>query len=193
MDLAKSGREVDAFNQMDKLEHKGDVQQWQIDSVTYITDLLDSKATIMDYVLHCVMKSLAGKSKTIQYRIADDINKNEINDATNIFDVIQDYATAMATVGDGKSKPTNFIDKTGYKSGDKFGRDKKPDKFSRGDKDKHSGPNKNKLKNKQKNGKHCDYCGWDGHDISECRKKKAADEAAKGNRVKIPISASPFS
>ena len=72
---------------MDKLEHKGDVQQWQIDSVTYISDLLDSKATIMDYVLHCVMKSLAGKSKTIQYRIADDINKNEINDATNIFDM----------------------------------------------------------------------------------------------------------
>ena len=161
-----------------KLEHKGDVQQWQIDSVTSINDLLDSKATIMDYVLHCIMKSLNGRSKTIQYRIADDINTKEIGDRTNIYDMLQDYASAMATVGDGNSKPTNMINKSNNKTGNKHF-DKSANKA--GDKDKnHDSKGKHKKKG-PKNGKHCDYCGWDGHDISECRKKKAADEAAKAN------------
>ena len=53
---------------MDKLTMKGDVQQWQIDTIAAISELLESKCTIMDYALMCVMKSLDGKSKTIQYR-----------------------------------------------------------------------------------------------------------------------------
>ena len=94
---------------------------------------------------------------------------------TNIYDMLQDYASAMATVGDGNSKPTNMINKSNNKTGNKHF-DKSAHKA--GDKDKnHDFKGKHKKKG-PKNGKHCDYCGWDGHDISECRKKKAADEAA---------------
>ena len=48
-------------------------------------------------------KSFFGSLKTIQYRIANDINNKGIDDDFNIFDLVQQYATEIASVGDLKT------------------------------------------------------------------------------------------
>ena len=47
-------------------------------------------------------------SPFIQYKIAEDINGQDINDQTNVFDMIQGYCSAMASVGDGGGYGANF-------------------------------------------------------------------------------------
>ena len=57
-----------------------------------------------------VMRSFEGKSKTIQHKIADDINSPEgITENTNVFDMVHGYCRALATVGDGKSHPVKTV------------------------------------------------------------------------------------
>ena len=77
IDICQTGRKTKAFDSMDELQFKGDIQQYQIEAVSKIQELFDSKANIVDYALSKVMKSFEGKSKTIQYRIADDINNTQ--------------------------------------------------------------------------------------------------------------------
>lgn len=107
IDLSRNDRKTKAFEAMRKLELKGDVHEWQIQAVAALGELQDSKCTILDFALICVMDSLGGKSKTMQYKVAEDINKMEINDSTNVYDMIQNYAAAIASVGDAKPKPVN--------------------------------------------------------------------------------------
>ena len=65
------------------------------------------KLAAQSWTTHCtalsVMKSLDGKSKTIQYKIAADINGQDITDQTNVYDMLQEYASSMAAVGDDKA------------------------------------------------------------------------------------------
>ena len=73
-----------------------------------IKELFDCRCTIMDLALICVMKSLDGKSRTMQHQIANDINNSDITDQTNVFDMVQKYASSMASVGDGMPKQVHF-------------------------------------------------------------------------------------
>ena len=91
IDICQTGRKTKAFDSMDELQFKGDIQQYQIEAVSKIQELFDSKANIVDYALSKVMKSFEGKSKTIQYRIADDINTTQDTSTLNIFDMVQGY------------------------------------------------------------------------------------------------------
>jgi hypothetical protein len=84
----------------DKLRFTGNVQAYQIESMGVITELFDSGVTMMDYALSKIMKSFEGKSKTIQYQIAHDINTKDIDDNLNLYDLIQGYCAQIATVGD---------------------------------------------------------------------------------------------
>jgi len=101
-DLSKYDRITRALDGMDTLQWNGDVLAWQSDAMRMIKELLDSGVSIMHFVLSRVMKSFDGKLKTIQYKIAEDINGREINDQTNVFDMVQSYAADIATVGDSK-------------------------------------------------------------------------------------------
>ena len=55
------------------------------------------------------MKSFEGRSKTIQFRIADDINNTSDTETLNISDMIERYCADIAAVGDGKSKLTRQV------------------------------------------------------------------------------------
>ena len=70
-DISKTDRITEAFDSLDRFQFNGDVTIWQTEGVAKIRELLDSRASIMHYILSRVMKSFSGKLKTIQYRIAD--------------------------------------------------------------------------------------------------------------------------
>ena len=166
-DIMQSSRKTEAFAAMDKLQLHSDVQLWHVQALTAIQELFDSKCTIMDYALMCILKSLKGKSKTIQYRIADDINNNEITDATNVFDMLQNYCTSMASVGDGVANQTNNVNQTnrppynnqeakGPKGGKGLGRG-----TGKGSKGGGKGGGKGKKES-------CGICGKDNHSTTNC-------------------------
>ena len=79
------------------------------DTVRKFRELFDSGASIMHYGLSRVMKSFNGKLKTIQYKIAQDLNSRVTNGQTNVFDMIQEYAAAVASVGDSVHTGANKI------------------------------------------------------------------------------------
>ena len=99
-DISRNDRIAHAFEGMDSLVFNGDILKWQSDAVRKFRELFDSGASIMHYGLSRVMKSFNGKLKTIQYKIAQDLNSREIDEHTNVFDMIQEYAAAVASVGD---------------------------------------------------------------------------------------------
>ena len=102
-DISKNDRITRAFESMDALSFNGDALVWQSEAMRKTRELFDSGASIMHYVLSRGMKSFDGKLKTIQYKIAEDINRTVINDHTNVFDMVQSYAADIASVGDSKA------------------------------------------------------------------------------------------
>ena len=54
----------------------------------------------MDFALHKIMHDFDGKNKSIQYKIASDINSTIVDDSLNIYDMIQGYCADTAAVGD---------------------------------------------------------------------------------------------
>ena len=61
--------------------------------------MLESDASIMHFDLTHIMKSFNGKLKTVQYRFAEDVNGRVIDDNTNVFDMVQSYATDISSIG----------------------------------------------------------------------------------------------
>ena len=168
--LSHNQRKTAAFTAMEQLKFKTDVHDWEVETISSIQELLDSGCTIMDYALSCVLKSLQGKSKTIQYRIADDINHRDTNDSErNVFDMIHSYAASMASVGDhglGKDRAKIYTAESNAEIESTTGNETATDSH-----------NKKNGKNKSKINKECTYCqskGWSGigHTEDECRTKK---------------------
>ena len=161
-DISWTDHIVRAFDSMDKLSYNGDAHQWQADAMSSIRELFDSGASMMHYSLCRILRSFNGKLKTIQYRIAEDMNGQEINDKTNIYDMVQKYATDIASVADSKSlvNLANDDDNAG---------------------------NINEV-NAQSI---CTWCKHFGHKESECR-KKAADVQKYGANAKPPATANKW-
>ena len=89
---------------------EGDVHAYEVDAMKKIREVFEAKVSIEDVILMRVMRSFEGKSKTIQHKIADDINSPEgITENTNVFDMVHGYCRALATVGDGKSHPVKTV------------------------------------------------------------------------------------
>ena len=60
-------------------------------------------ATITHLVMCQLMKSFEGKSKTVQFKIAEDFNKMDVGHPDiNLYDMVQGYYADLATVGDSK-------------------------------------------------------------------------------------------
>ena len=51
VDICAVGRKTSAFDKMDDLQFKGDIQAYQIEAIASIQELFDSKANIVDYAL----------------------------------------------------------------------------------------------------------------------------------------------
>ena len=100
MDLSKSLRRTNALLSITKITLKDDIQEWVTELLSAINEVYESGATLEDFILIHTMQSIQGKSKTVQYLIADDINQRDENTTFHIYDLIHKYATLMASVGD---------------------------------------------------------------------------------------------
>ena len=137
-----------------------------------IRELFASQASITHYCLTRLMHNFDGKVKTVHYSIAEDLQALKPQDEVNIYDLIQIYASMIASVGDSSHKVLAIEDQECFNCGE-MGHIKKncpkapsvgPEKGGKGGK----GGKQTKEK--------CTFCGWKGHTESECRKKKNLEE-----------------
>ena len=103
MILAIADRISRSFDDMNTLSFDGDAQRWETDAISRVRNLYESGGKICHYALSRIMKSFDGKLKHVQYRIAEDVNNMEIDDNINIFDMLQGYASLIASVRDSKA------------------------------------------------------------------------------------------
>ena len=158
MCLSINTRKTTAMDSLEKLNYHGDVHAYEVDAMKKIREVFEAKVTIEDVILMRVMRSFEGKSKTIQHKIADDINSPEgIPENTNVFDMGHGYCRALATVGDGKSHPVKTVN---------------DDVVCHNCNEKGHYANKCPKKEKTK----CTHCGHKGHVEKDCRKKKREKE-----------------
>ena len=74
MCLSINTRKTTAMDNLEKLNYHGDVHAYEVDSMKKIREVFEAKVPIEDVILMRVMRSVEGKSKTIQHKIADDTN-----------------------------------------------------------------------------------------------------------------------
>ena len=111
----------------------------------------------------CVMESLDGKSKTMQYKIAEDINNKDIDSQTNVYDMLQSYAAAMASVGDGKPKPVMNVARLGKQAKQKLQKQLEQEESDSSSTDGDSGA--------EFQG-HCNHCHEWGHKWADCPQRR---------------------
>ena len=78
-------RKTEALQAMESLKFQS-VNQWSIDAMNAVQEIKDSKVTIDDFMLMCLVKSLSGKSKYTQHEIVKDINTLDGVQKMRIFD-----------------------------------------------------------------------------------------------------------
>ena len=185
-----------AFTTMDNLKFNGDVRIWQTDAVSAIRELLDSQASIMHYMLTRVMHSFKGNLKTVQYQIADEINSTTIDDKYNIFDMVQNVATDIASVGDStRTQKVNAVKGNG-KRGSKKGGKKESSKGAGKESQKDNGKKGSGIPGVAGPGSQCHNCGEFGHFARDCTKPKKSFSApaeapaiqAAANSSQLPLS-----
>ena len=71
-----------AFQRIDGLAYTGDTLKFQSDFLSAKRELDNCNANMNEYLMCKLMKAFEGKSKTIQFKIADNFNKLE---SSNIF------------------------------------------------------------------------------------------------------------
>ena len=103
MNISKMDRIMAAYSIMDKITYKND-------ALTFMTNFMGAKRELdrlnagrTHYVMCALMRAFNGKSKTIQFHIAEDFNNLLIDDNLNVHDLVQKYCSMLATVGDGTS------------------------------------------------------------------------------------------
>ena len=152
VNISRNERKTKVLDALDQLKFTGNVQTYQIKTMELVHELFDSGVSMMDYALAKIMKSFEGKSKTIQYQIAHDINTKEIDDNLNLFDLIQGYCSQIACVGD-MQVTVNTVDNNSTPHGNQRG---------------------TRLNDA------CNYCGKKGHAESDCWAKQTANGTGDG-------------
>ena len=104
-DITRNDRISRAFTGMVNIRFGGDAQAWATTCIMSHRELHDSKASMRHHSLEKIMHSVDGKAKTVHYRIAEDMNALSADDTINIYDLIQEYASMIASVGDSSPKP----------------------------------------------------------------------------------------
>lgn len=189
MDISRNDRKLRALEAADRLTYKGDVQVYMVDAVRIIRELKDSKCSMTDYMLTRIIKSFEGKSKTTQYKIAEFINSHQVDENTNLFDLVQQVCADIASVGDSKAH-ANFVDivchfckKHGHVEADCFKKNK-----GKGGKGSGKGNRKSAGKADKFEGD-CNHCGVKGHREKDCRKKAAGTLAVPKAAAAVNASA----
>ena len=188
--IMRNDRIANAFDAVDSLKFKSDAQEWATSSISAVRELFASRASITHYALTRIMHSLDGKLKTVQYKIAEDLNALQPNDDVNIYDLIQTYATMIASVGDSGSKVLAIED-------DLCGYCKEKGHYQRSCPKKQADIAAGTYVPKGKGGngkgkdsrwkKKCEWCGRKGHSQETCKFKQAQEEKASSiNAVQPP-------
>ena len=112
-EISRNSRKSEALENMVTLKLNDSVQTWAMEAVMFFQELKDSKVTIEDWALMCVIKSLEGKSKYVQHEIVKDINMSDDGVDVPFFDLIQRYASAIASVEGNNQKPVKRVDGVG--------------------------------------------------------------------------------
>ena len=103
MDMSRMSRMGQAFSALDNLTFNGDVHRFQTDFISVKRELDSTQATITHLIMSQLMKTFEGKSKAVQFKIAEDFNKMDVNSPeVNLYDMVQGYCSDLATVGDSK-------------------------------------------------------------------------------------------
>ena len=73
------------------------------------------RVTVTHLITCQLMKAFAGKSKTVQFKIAEDFNRLNLDDPnTNLYDLVPGYCSDIATVGDSKPHIVTVVVCAGY-------------------------------------------------------------------------------
>ena len=92
-----------AFGGLQNLFFHGDVLRFPSDFLAVKRELNTTRASVTQLAMCQLMKAFDGKSKTVQFKIADDFNKMDLDDPNiNLYDLAQGYCADLATVGDSK-------------------------------------------------------------------------------------------
>ena len=178
MDLSRMDRIMNAFSELQKLTYQGDVALFQTKFMSLERELDNCKANLTHLKMCVLMRAFDGKSKTLQYKIADDFNKLDTEDPSfNFYDLVQKYCADLSAVGDGKT--THRVSLCSQCQGD----------HQLGDCPSLKQTQRNEVKRQQneakKNGGNpkrvvtCHHCGEVGHIKPNCPKKTSQKETAK--------------
>lgn len=103
MDISRMRRIMAAFHKLDSLSYTGDTLQFQSNFLACKRELDNCRATVTHLIMCRLMKAFEGRSKTVQFKIAEDFNRLDLDDPNiNLYDLVQNYCADLATVGDSK-------------------------------------------------------------------------------------------
>ena len=175
MGLSRMGRMMTAFTELDKLTYTGDAMSFQARFVALSRELTNCKASVIHYTMCRLMRAFDGKSKTIQFKIAEDFNKMDLDENINLYDMVQTYCADLTAVGDGKSNPVNVVcsncSSTTHTAAD-CPRLKKTEEDA-------AAKVANDAAKLAKKNHICEHCGKKGHRKKDCWSFKAENAAAK--------------
>ena len=69
-----------------------------MEALRAIHEVVDSGCTVHDFMLNCIVRSLDGKSKTMQHKIVDRINATTDTSSINLADVVSEVAQSLHSV-----------------------------------------------------------------------------------------------
>ena len=126
------------------------------------------------------MHAFDGKTKSIQYKIASDINSQVVDDSLNVYDLIQGYCADIAAVGDGRQSGVNALQQDSSTPGCGYCkvRGHKEDDCRRKQSDAQNGstspppPSSSDPSRSARFKGKCDYCHRHGHKEADCRTKQ---------------------
>ena len=101
-----------AFSGLQNLYFYGDVLRFQSDFLAVKRELDTTRAVVTHLIMCQLMKAFDGKSKSVQFKIADDFNKMDVDHDDpdiNLYDLVQGYCADLATVGDSKSHAVGVV------------------------------------------------------------------------------------
>ena len=89
MDISRMSRIGHAFSLLNSLTFHGDVHRFQTEFLSVKHELDNTGATITHLIMCQLMKSFEGKSKTAQFKIAEDFNKIDVGSPEiNLYDSV---------------------------------------------------------------------------------------------------------
>lgn len=99
--VSATNRKLKALESIRKLNYRGDISQWQNHALTSIREFFNSGITLEDIILIAIRDSFDGKVNQMKFEVAKDIDDTTLDKAGMLPDLVQKYATMVASSGNG--------------------------------------------------------------------------------------------